>query len=461
MRKPPDSTNKAKKMTNKTTVVLWFMLASVFSSLKVKANTNCFEGLLLVQQKAISSIAIQKKIKQVTGTKVRIQDALDESDDLLIYAFGKFRSLDEKILKYINEGEFIYDLNGNTGKITLKKDAFGKTVISEVYNHGDSDQASVTKVMYAMMERDYGFSSQTRIHIQHNPSGRFGGVQTILDETLDLRSPPSFLVRSSQRSIIEEEEVLKAGSVLKSKAEEALKDGEYVFMTLFNSRTGKYRTIQSPAYSRQEDGKFYVTHRTLLRKFKQANEVLVSAGEFQIRFGEFAKLSNRSGTYKSNLNHLNHAQTTFEDMGYDLSRTTFVDYAALRRAQTSYSDELEEAGVHSSALYRAQTRHSLLTDEKNKEVFVEAYLMIHRLHKNFPGEKFGQIDKKRVMAFLKENSEFTPETPGYQLYMSMFLDIIETDSLSLAISNSMRTFDTREEMLDTFKFVMDLVPIKL
>lgn len=437
--------------------ILLLCLFAIIANLNAHAS-NCFEQLLVLQQKAISSRSLQKEMLEITGNKVVAEEAIEEAQDMLIWAYGKLRPFDEQLSKFLTEGKYVYEINGQTGFVTMEKSASGKLLISHIGNHSPSDNDVVIKGMLGFQDRGYEFSSKTHIEILHNPTGRYGGVENALDVTKDLRTPPTFLSRSQKQFKKAKEEVDRAGSLLKSSKEESLKDGEYVFLTFFNKKTGKYRTAYSPMYAPQEDGRFYAGHRSLRRKFKNKDEVVVSAGEFEIQFGQFAKLSNRSGTYMGNQSHLEHAKETFTNLGYWLKETKFVDYADLRRVR-GYSDELSEAGVHNDAIIRTTRKHQLLADESLQELHKTTMIMLYRLHKHFPAEQAGRIDVSRVNAFLKENVEKKKKNLGHQLFIAVFLDVQRTDGTATAIMNSLSPYNSANDMVDAFNMVLDIVPV--
>jgi hypothetical protein len=420
--------------------------------------SNCFENLLVLREKAVSTRALQKEIIKITGQRVTAEEAVEEAQDMLIWAFGRLRPLDEKLSKFLTEGKYVYEINGQTGFVTMEKSASGKLLISHIGNHSPSDNDVVVKAMLGFQDRGYEFTSKTQIEILHNPTGRYGGVENALDVTKDLRTPPTFLSRSRKKYSIAKEEVEKAGKILNSVKDENLRDGEYVFLTLFNKKTGTYRTVYSSMYAPQDNGKFYAGHRSLRRKFKNKNEVVVSAGEFEIQFGQFAKLSNRSGTYMGHQNHLSHAYETFSNLGFWLKDTKLVDYSELRRLQ-AYTDELREAGVHNDSIYRTTRKHELVSDESLHELHKTTLLFLYRLHKNFPAKQAGRIDVSKFNAFLKENMVRTKESSGHQLFLAVFLDVQRTDGTATAIMNGLSPYSSAQDMIDAFKMALDVVPI--
>lgn len=445
-----------KKGTMKSKLLLFIILLMTIQ-LEALAST-CFEQVLIIQERAISTSALQRKMIEITGNKVIAEEAINEAKDLHIWAFGKLRPLDKEISKILTEGKYVYEIKGETGFIDLTKSSSGKLIVSHIGNHSPSDNDVVIKAMLGFQDRGFEFSSKTHIEILDNPTGRYGGVINVIDIKEDLRTPPSFLSRSDKKFHIDKIEVNRAGKILSKSSRNKLSDGEYLFLTFFNKKTGEYKTVYEKMYLPQEDGTFYVGHRSLRRKFKNKEEIVVSAGEFQIQFGEFAKLSNRSGTYMGNKSHLEHARETFLKSGYSLEGTNFIDYAELRRAQ-GYNKELNEAGVHNHSRVRTLAKHLMLSNESYKELIKTTFIFLHRLHQYFPAEQAGRINTTKFIKFLKDNAEKNNEILRDKFFLTMFLKVQESDGTAMALKNSLSNYMTAEDIIEKLNIILDVLPV--
>lgn len=388
-------------------------------------------------------IAMDHKLDKILG-----REGQYAAEDVTLHTFGRFRSLTPELKALLTQGSFIYEINGQTGRLTLSLDANGKTIVSQIMPHQGTDAKAMRALVEKLMQEGYDFSATTKIGAQ----------------SLDLQRPAYFLAKNDVKKPFKPVERKKAGRVLTHKQDlphQNFSDGQYVYLTYFNIKNGEYSTVTSPIYElNASSGRYYVGHRALHRKFGGPDLVVVSAGEFIIRQGQFARLSNRSGNFMGGTANLNFAKRTFEDKGFNLGKTTFADLEQMKRLSPD-SEKVTERGVHNDAFAKATNQHAFVTEAKYEQVRIEAQLMFYRLYKHFPHpDKAGAINRTDVLAHLQANFGNSIEERELVVYIVQLIDVVQNEGMAIAIRNSEGPYLPIRKITSFFSQVTNTLPIK-
>lgn len=324
----------------------------------------------------------------------------------------------------LGKGHFQYTVDGQLGDFFLEQGQDGKIFVSEITLQNASDPKAMRALIEKLMQNGYDFAPATKV-------GKY---------TIDLKRPPYFLSKNKVKKPYHSVERRSAGSVLTHKSDlpqENLQDGQYVYLTYFNLKNGEYTTVTSPIYElNTTSGRYYIGHRALHNKFGRRELVVVAGGEFIIRHGEFARLSNRSGNFMGGSANLDFAKETFASKGFDVRRTVLSDLDQLRRANPD-SHHVTEEGVHNDAFTKAQYEYELRTNPKYEEAIAAGELMLKRMYEAYPHpEKVGFVDRSAVLGHLRQEFETHPDFGYIFAYIVQVVVSMENEGMAIAIKNS-------------------------
>ncbi len=126
----------------------------------------------------------------------------------------------------------------------------------------------------------------------------------------------------------------------------SLQDGEYVYLINTNNELIFSTRVPNLDINPDQPGtKFLATHRGLYKRLENLgkNQEIVAAVEFKISNGRVSIFNNKSGTFRGNSSHLQHAENVFFKRGLPIEVETVRVDVSTQVAVKAHFSELERA----------------------------------------------------------------------------------------------------------------------
>lgn len=138
-----------------------------------------------------------------------------------------------------------------------------------------------------------------------------------------------------------------------------------------------------------------VAHISLYKKLEELglDKTIMASGELPRRNAKTSALSNKSGTFKGSMTHLEKAQRVFVDLKVISKETKLLDYST-KEIPDNHVDDVE----------LARNYKEISKSKKQTELFNEIEKMYFEFSELFPDKtKEGFIDQEVMFLFLKNN----------------------------------------------------------